>query len=175
MRPPSAFVMLIIINRFMQILDCILIHFFLITIREWNNLSADVKSAQTPTSFEYKFERNTLKIPKYYFFGDRGNQILHTRFRTECSTLKFHLYRINLNPEPYCTCGAVENTSHFLLKCPKFNAFRRELLLTVSNYVEPSEAVLLFGDDTLSDEVNEVIFWAVHKYIQQTKRFSSNN
>ena len=56
----------------------------------------------------------------------------------------------------------MENTSHFLFKCPKFNAFRRELLLTVSNYVVPSEAVLLFGDDTLSDEGNEVIFRAVH-------------
>ena len=144
------------------------------TIREWNNLPADVKSAQTLTSFKYKFKRNTPKIPKYYFFGDRGNQILHTRLRTECSTLQFHLYRSNLIPEPYCTCGAVENTSHFLFKCPKFNAFRRELLLTVSNYVEPSEAVLLFGDDTLSGEGNEVIFRAVHKYIQQTKRFSSN-
>ena len=127
------------------------------------------------TSFKYKFERNSPKIPKYYFFGDRGNQILHTRLRTECSTLKFHLYRRNLIPEPCCTCGALENTSHFLFKCPKFNAFRRELLLTVSNYVEPSEAVLLFGDDTLSDEGNEVIFRAVHKYIQQTKRFSTNN
>ena len=95
------------------------------TIREWNNLPADVKSAQTLTSFKYKFERNTPKIPKYYFFGDRGNQILHTRLRTECSTLKFHLYRRNFIPEPYCTCGAVENTSHFLFKCPKFNAFRR--------------------------------------------------
>ena len=69
------------------------------------------------------------------------------------------------------SCG---KSSHFLFKCPKFNAFRRELLLTVSNYVEPSEAVLLLGDDTLSDEGNEVIFRAVHKYIQQTKRFSSN-
>ena len=145
------------------------------TIREWNNLPADVKSAQTLTSFKYKFQRYYPKIPKYYFFGDRGNQILHTRLRTECSTLKFHLYRRNLIPEPYCTCRAVENTSHFLFKCPKFNAFLRELLLIVSNYVEPSEAVLLFGDDTLSDEGNEVIFRAVHKYIQQTKRFSSNN
>ena len=147
-----------------QQMQCVYFDSFLpSTIREWNNLPADVKSAQTLTSFKYKFERNTPKIPKYYFFGDRGNQILHTRLRTECSTLKFHLYRRNLIPEPYCTCGAVENTSHFLLKCPKCNAFRRELLLTVSNYVEPSEAVLLFGDDTLSDEGNEVIFRAFHK------------
>ena len=32
------------------------------TIREWNNLPADVKSAQTLTSFKYKFERNTRKF-----------------------------------------------------------------------------------------------------------------
>ena len=61
----------------------------------------------------------------------------------------------------------MENTSYFLLICPKYNASRRELLHTVSNYVEPSEAILLFGDDTLSDESNEVIFRAVHKSIQQ--------
>ena len=27
------------------------------------------------TSFKYKFERNSPKIPKYYFFGDRGYEI----------------------------------------------------------------------------------------------------
>ena len=68
----------------------------------------------------------------------------------------------------------MENTSHFLFICPKFNVIRRELLHTASNYFELSEAALLFGDDTLSDESNEVIFRTIHKYIQQTKRFSSN-
>ena len=33
------------------------------TIREWNNLPADVKSAQTLTSFKYKFER---EIPRNF-------------------------------------------------------------------------------------------------------------
>ena len=33
------------------------------TIREWNNLPADVKAAQNLTSFKYKFERDTPKIP----------------------------------------------------------------------------------------------------------------
>ena len=32
------------------------------TIREWNNLPADVKSAQTLTSFKYKFERIPRKF-----------------------------------------------------------------------------------------------------------------
>ena len=97
------------------------------TIREWNNLPADVKSAQTLTSFKYKFERNTAKISKYYFFGDRRNQILHTKLRTECCTLKCHLYRRNLIPEPYCTCGAVQNTSISFLNV-------RSLMPFVENY-----------------------------------------
>ena len=68
-------------------------------------------------------------------------------------------------PESYCTCGAVENTSHFLFICQKFNAISRELLHTVSNNVETSETVLLFGITSLSDKSNDVIFRAViHVY-----------
>ena len=40
------------------------------TIREWNSLPVDVKSAQTLTSFKYK-ESGTPKFPKYYIFCDR--------------------------------------------------------------------------------------------------------
>ena len=108
-------------------------------IREWNNLPADVKSEHILASFKYKFESDTHKNSK--FFGDRLNQILPSRLRTECSILECHSHRRPLMPEPYCTCGAVENTSHFLFKCPKFDVIRREFLHTVSKCVEPSEAV----------------------------------
>ena len=36
-----------------------------------------------------------------------------------------------------------------------------------------SETVILYGDSNLSDTDNELVFKAVHKYINQTKRFSS--
>ena len=59
----------------------------------------------------------------------------------------------------------MENTSLFPLICLKFNVICRELLHSKQLYVDPSEAVLLFGDNSLTNESNEVIFRAVHKYI----------
>ena len=52
---------------------------------------------------------------------------------------------------------------------------RREMLQTVSRFGDVSERVLLYGDSNLSDTDDELVFKAVHKYINQTKRFSSGN
>ena len=52
---------------------------------------------------------------------------------------------------------------------------RREMLQTVSMFTDVSEMVLLFGDSNLSDTNDELVFKAVHRYIHQTKRFSSGN
>ena len=52
---------------------------------------------------------------------------------------------------------------------------RREMLQTVSRFADVSETVLLYGDSNLSDTNNERVFKAVHRYIHQTKRFSSGN
>ena len=51
----------------------------------------------------------------------------------------------------------------------------REMLQKVSRFADVSETVLLYGDRNLSDTDNEIVFKAVHKYINQTKRFSSGN
>ena len=50
-----------------------------------------------------------------------------------------------------------------------------EMLQTVSRFTDVSEMVLLYGDSSLSDTNNELVFKAVHRYIHQTKRFSSVN
>ena len=52
---------------------------------------------------------------------------------------------------------------------------RREMSQTVSRFADVSERVRLYGDSNLSDTDNELVFKAVHKYINQTKRFSSGN
>ena len=52
---------------------------------------------------------------------------------------------------------------------------RKEMLQTVSRIADVSETVLLYGDSNLSDTDNELVFKAVHKYIHQTKRFSSGS
>ena len=52
---------------------------------------------------------------------------------------------------------------------------RREMLQTVSRFTDVSEMVLLYGDSNLPDTNNGLVLKAVHKYIHQTKRFSSGN
>ena len=52
---------------------------------------------------------------------------------------------------------------------------RRAMLQAVSMFADVSETVLLYGDSNLSDTNNELVFKAVHRYIHQTKRFSSRN
>ena len=51
----------------------------------------------------------------------------------------------------------------------------RKILQTVSRFTDISEMVLLYGDSNLSDTNNDLVFKAVNRYIQQTKRFSSGN
>ena len=145
------------------------------TIREWNKLPDDIKSTPSLLSFKHKLEKDTSKTPKYYYCGDRISQILHTRLRTGCSALRYYLYSRNLVPDALCFCGTVENNFHFLLECQRYNVMRRGMLQTVSRFTDVSEMVLLFGDSNLSDTNNELVFKAVHRYIHQTKRFSSGN
>ena len=145
------------------------------TIREWNRLPSDTKSAPSLSSFKYKFEKDLPKIPQYYYCGDRISQILHTRLRTECSILRYYLFKKNLVSDPLCFCGAVENNFHYLMKCQMYNIMRMEMFDTVNRYSDVTETVLLFGDNSLSIESNEAIYRAVHKYIHQTKRFSPRN
>ena len=56
------------------------------------------------------------------------------------------------------------------MECRRYNVMRREMLQTVSRFADVSERVLLYGDSNLSDTENELVFKAVHKYINQTKR-----
>ena len=62
------------------------------TIQACNNLPDSTRSADTPATFKHLLTLDTPKVPKYYFCGDRFNQVLHTRQRTECSSLNQHFF-----------------------------------------------------------------------------------
>lgn len=144
------------------------------TIREWNKLPVDLRNAESITSFKRQLDNDHSKIPSYFYYGNRLSQILHTRLRTECSSLNYYLNRRNLVPSPLCVCGVVENNHHFLLICPRYSAIRDDMINTVIRYSNVTLDVLLFGNETLSIEDNENIFKAVHTYIIKTKRFISH-
>ena len=112
---------------------------------------------------------HTREIPKYFLDGSRDGQIVHARLRMECSSLRHHLYLKNIEPNPLCTCGEVESTSHFLLYCPQYQNQRQNLRIKIG--IPLSLNLLLYGDSNLSYETNRTIFLNVQEYIKNTKRF----
>ena len=110
-------------------------------------------------------------IPKYFYTGNRKTQILHTRLRTKCSSLNSDLYSKNITESPFCHCGQVENSHHYLFCCPLYTAQRNELFNAVSEYQTISLNLLLYGDASLPYTTNVLIFEKVQKYISDTKRF----
>ena len=97
-------------------------------VRKWNDLSDEAKRSSSVTSFKNYLNRNRTSIPKYFYTGNRKTQILHTRLRTKCSSLNSDLYSKNITESPFCRCGQVENSHHYLLCCPFYTAQRTNSL-----------------------------------------------
>ena len=83
-------------------------------VREWNELTNDVRQSDSLRSFKCNINRERTTVPKHFYSGTRKTQILHTRLRTNCSSLNNDLYSKNLTDSPLCRCGSVENTNHFI-------------------------------------------------------------
>ena len=141
--------------------------------RLWNELPVETRAANTFTSFKYQINKNVKKPPKYYTVGDRFAQIQHTRLRTSCSSLNHHLFSKNIINDPYCLCGSVETTKHYLLECQRHTAARTEMINKISRFCTPNLNCILLGDTELSYNNNLDIFLAVQKFILDSKRFQS--
>ena len=137
-------------------------------VRLWNNLPSHIRELNSIQSFKQAITC-IQEVPKYYLDGCRQGQILHARLRMNCSFLKYHLYLKNLEPDPLCSCGEVESTSHYLLYCPNY-LLQRQCLMTKVD-IPLSLNLLLFGDSSLPYETNKSIFLSVQEYIKNTKRF----
>ena len=85
--------------------------YFPSTTTAWNNLETLIKYA-------IKSRNGIYRVPKHFLIGDRKTNILLTRLRNGCSTLKADLYRVNLIIFPICQCGhANEDAFHYLFQC----------------------------------------------------------
>ena len=71
-----------------------------------------------------------------------------------------------------CRCGSIENSQHFFFHCPYYQQQRNALLNVVSTYHRPTLDLLLYGESSLSYDVNMLIFENIHRYILNCKRFS---
>ena len=145
------------------------------TVRDWNwDLPPEIAQSDSVASFKYNLNRDRSHDPKHFYSSNRHVQALHTRLRTQCSTLNHDLFKKNISDTPLCRCGSIENTHHFFFKCPFYNIVRNDLLHKVSTLLEVPLKLLLYGNPNLSNDLNTRIFESVHKYILKTKCFSSN-
>ena len=65
--------------------------------RAWNNLPVETKQSASLQCFKNYLKKNTqTQVPKHYYIGSRRAQILHTRLRTNCSSLNLHLFLKNI-------------------------------------------------------------------------------
>ena len=97
--------------------------------------------------------------------------IKHAQLRMKCSKLNYHLFLLHVTDSPACPCGFdTEDANHYLLHCPLYLVERQVMQQSVSNVINIDVNILLFGSKDLDFKTNQLIFTAVHKFINDTKR-----
>ena len=140
-------------------------------VRNWNELPEQTRNSPSLNIFKNRLNPDLITPPRYYNTGKRLGQIYHARLRTACSPLRQHLPSKNIVDGPYCICGDIEDTLHFLFVCHQFSDLRRDLINSVSDICQPNLNVLLCGDISLTFDQNKQISKAVQEFIIKSKRF----
>ena len=140
-------------------------------ISEWNKLPSSTRSAGSVLSFKHALNSNKKTVPKFYFEGKRDSAIQHARLRMHCSSLKEHLYSKNIVESPVCACGEIEDTYHYIFTCPLYHTQRSRLLDALTRITHLDLKTVLYGKDSLTVDINCLIFKHVQTYITKTKRF----
>ena len=79
--------------------------FFPSTVKSWNSLDLSVRNLTSFTLFKSRIKGYCCKAPEYYNEGNWHLNIIHTRSRHQCSSLKADLFRVNIVSNTTCDCG----------------------------------------------------------------------
>lgn len=158
--------------------------FFPYCISEWNTLDVDITNSSSLEVFQSKLLR-FIRPEKRIFYGIRDQQGIAflTKIRVDFSDLREHRYRHNFNcPDPLCSCLLEnETTEHFFLRCPKYVSQRATIIDSVLSILPQMSsaptsqfcALLLYGSNTLTFDVNKSILTCSIEFIRNTNRFRS--
>ena len=129
-------------------------------------------------------KRELLRIQLLRIHDPTGLACL-TQLRFGLSKLNFHKFKHNVRDtiNPMCpTNDGIEDTEHFLLLCPSFEAPRRDLLAGVSALLRPLGhtnlsneflmQILLYGDEDFTGDLNRDILLLTLCFIHKTGRFN---
>ncbi len=160
------------------------------TTRDWNVLLSDnvnfkkIQQANTIESFKACYKREFLRTPNERYRVDNGGNMHQTRLRLGLSHLRAHLFHYNLIDNPICQfCNLEpETTSHYILRCPTYNAVRVRFLIGLTNLLDRNYIaslnddkiveLFLHGDPLLKHETNVDIISMAQSFIVDSKRFS---
>ena len=146
--------------------------FFPSTIKLWNSLNPVVR--ETPNISEFKRHLRPKRAGnRSLSFGTRKLNVIWTRIRLGCSSLRGQLYRMHIVNDPTCNCGhKFEDAKHYFLECPLYNRQRIVLLNNIHKFIEHSDLdVILHGCENLAEQDNRLIIECIHSFIQDSKRF----
>ena len=150
---------------------------------EWNKLDPEIRTSPTVGIFKKKLYAQ-IRPPANSVYGihDPKGVAYLTQLRVGLSKLNFHKFRHNFRDtmNPMCPINdGIEDTEHFLLLCDSFKEHRCNLLTDVNVVLQNSGhsvwsnsflQLLLYGDESLSYEVNRSILTLTITYILKTER-----
>ena len=156
--------------------------FFPSAISGWNNLENETKLVKSKNIFKQRI-LNKIRPTKKSFYGISNDKVKYlTMLRVGLSPLKKHKFDYNFSDtnDSLCgSCGAIEDTEHYLLHCPSMRLTRNTLEQELSTILDTnfSElprrrrlALLLFGDKERTLIENKAILNLVGDFIIKSKR-----
>lgn len=147
--------------------------FFPSTLKLWNNLDLQIRNSNSLSHFKQCIKKNCNQSRIHLSKRDRVSSILFTRIRHNCSGLNADLFRVNIAPNPMCSCGAqLENAEHFFFECRFYTEQRNRLSDSLNFSPIITLDLLLNGNLYFNEELNLTINRAVLKYIRETRRFT---
>ena len=146
--------------------------FFPSTLKLWNNLDTPIRNLHTLPQFKTNIKTIREKIADHTIFGERRHNIILTRIRHRCSSLKADLFRVNIINNPSCSCGApFESAEHYFFECELYNEQRIVLIQILNPIINVSFPILTSGSPDCNIETNKMIIQTSIKYIKDIHRF----
>ena len=141
-------------------------------INLWNNLDTNIRQLTDIKTFKTCVTNPLVANPLYYGHI-RSLGLIHSQLRMCCSNLKAHLYNLHVVDSPLCACMmGVEDSCHYFFTCPLYNAERIKLCDNINQLGKLNLDTLLYGDKSLSTDINLEIFKHVENFIFETERFA---
>ena len=157
--------------------------FFPSCVYSWNNiLNTEERNITSLEIFKLKIKSRVLRTKVNNFNINNYQDIKYiNQLRVGLSALNKHRFVHSFkDTQPFCSCGAVEDTLHFLRMCPQFQSQRRRLCSNIFQktslnllFFSPQKycKILLYGCERLPDALNKTILTLTNTFITETERF----